>query len=305
MSLSQINSALQSSNKHIGDLEKALAEHPNDPAISLMLKSTLKHRSRLEEEFENVTRALGLDVCNYRAFGRTEKLISSVFQVILKFQDLVTLVFAAVSSGKPRRSRSVGQEHREATSFGFSHAYEGSTGIVMTLPNDRLLFSESELDETMNAVFQMAKLTSASAIKEFADRFGIAIIRGLYSWGTSHVENDLGADIDWRRGDEIRSSVFVEPPQLQNLRMLIDETSDTEEEHFDLLGTMVGADTDSRRFHFRTTSGEEIRGEFSDAISETQVVVLPHEYKVKVTKKTTIRYSIDEERVEYFIDAIL
>lgn len=305
MSLIHIHSQLRSANKSVHDLEAAVSQSPDDAALSLMLASAAKHRQRLEERFEAESRAQGVDVCNYRAFGRMEGLISGVFRAVLSFQELVTIAFAAIASGQPRKSRRVGMEYVDATSFGFSHAYEGSTGIVLTLQNERLLFGGTKLDEAMDVIFDLAQLTRTEDIRRFADQLGIGVIRQLYAWSSVNTDGELGADIDWRRGSEIRNSVFVEPPQLRELQILIDKTSDKQTETYQLHGTMVGADVAARRFRFLTDDGATIQGAFQDAISESHSVTLPRRYEVRITKTTEVHYSIDEDIVEYFLDEIV
>src|SRR5262249_41888881 len=156
-----------------------------------------------------------------------------------------------------------------ATSFAFSHAFQGSVGMVFTLPNEKVLFDASEIDSAISCVFEMAKLTTAESVRQYTERFGIAVVHELYNWCRIHSESDIGADIDWKRGPQVRAALFVQPQELSVLQRAIEESGEEQTERFELYGMLVGVDVQTKSFHFRTDDAEDIHGRFFDAISES------------------------------------
>src|SRR5207244_3970180 len=67
-------------------------------------------------------------------------------------------------------------------------------------------------------------------------------------------------------------------------------------------GTLVGADTKSKRFHFigdnATTS---IRGKFTDAISEEHKAILPTRYTALIKKTVQTTLATEEEKISHFL----
>lgn len=301
-SVAALNKALTETNESLARLERAGIERPGDRAIAHMMASMRKQRSSLEHQFEELSRRAGIDVCNYRLFGAGVDFAAGIFRSLVGFQDLLTGTFAAVKSGQRRNQRGrVGEVETRESALTLSHTYSGSAGFVFTMPNERLLLTETPLDGAFNAVFEMAKIDTLAGVRSMAERLGVGVIRDLYAWSSAQIAADLGADIDWRRGDQVRSSVFVEPKNLRQLSGLIDQTSDTSEETITLSGTLKGADVTPKRFHFKPDDGEDIRGTFSDAISEKHRVSLPSRYRAEIAVRTTVKYSTDETQIEHFL----
>ena len=70
-------------------------------------------------------------------------------------------------------------------------------------------------------------------------------------------------------------------------------------------GILVGADTKSRRFHFVTDdTDEDIRGKFSDAISESIHAEIPMRYVAHLHKTTQISFATEDEIVSYFLERL-
>jgi hypothetical protein len=67
---------------------------------------------------------------------------------------------------------------------------------------------------------------------------------------------------------------------------------------------LKGADVDAKGFHFVADNGEEMRGRFSDAISESHRAELPKRYFAIIEKTVRIKYSTEEEKPSYFLVSI-
>lgn len=296
--VARISDQLKDANARIEELDRSLAARPNDLALRYMLGSIEKHRRELESDFEQTTAAIGVDVCNYRLFGEGAEVAVGLFRALAEFQDFLTITFAAVKTG-PRQTRRVGNEFTVATALGFSHSYAGSSGFVFTLPNERLLFDESALDAAFVSIFEMAKLRNVDGIRAYAAKYGRAVIRQLHDWSAIHADNDLGADIDWRRGEDIRSNVFVQPQELDQLRTLIEQTSDSEVETLVLRGRLSGVDATTGRFHFEPDDRPEIRGIISVSIDDEHSVPIPSRHRATIEVTRTYYFATEHEQTEY------
>ena len=73
---------------------------------------------------------------------------------------------------------------------------------------------------------------------------------------------------------------------------------------------LVGADTKSRRFHFVVDDaddgiqGEDIRGKFFDAISDSHQAEIPKRYIAHLHKTTQISFATEDEDVSYFLERL-
>ncbi len=298
----EIQEKLQDTNAAIAQLERAMAVEPESLALSAVGKSLAKRQRTLESEFLAVVDSLGVDVCSYRLFGEHARpTITALSNALGDFQTLVSVVFDAIKTSLPKMRARVSAESAMETAFRFGYAFPGSLGIVLTLPNERLLFGESKLDESIFTIFDMAKASDSSQILKFAKRLGPAPIRAMYKWARDQAQSGLGVEIEWRRDRDVRAKLLVQRPEFEHLQRLIDETSQETREEITVTGQLVGADVERRSFHMRLESDTEIRGFFTDAIGLSHTVELPKLYRANITKTVTIRYSTEEEDIHYHL----
>lgn len=299
--LTAIQEELQDLNAIIAKHERTLATHMEAKSLRANIQTLRRRRQVLEDDFLEAAARVEADVCSYRLIpGESRASISALSRALNGFQTFFSLVYDAIKTGPKQRAR-LSAEVTNDTALGYAYSFSGSVGFVMTLPNEQLLLGETRLDEAMRIVFLMAKATSPQEIADFAKKLGPPPVRAMYRWASDHVEYGLEADIEWRRREQVRSSLFVQEPQLEQLRKIIAETSDETEEELEVIGNLVGADVSRKTFHIETTGGGEIRGIFADAISEEHTVVLPKPYSAKIRKRTKIVYSTEEEQVSYFL----
>ena len=145
--LLELQENIQDTTAALGQLERALVENPGSRTLGLSGKSLQKRLQVLESEFLAETHSLGVDVCSYRLFGG-QKLgrLSGLTRVLSDFQTLVSVIYDAVKSGTPKRRRRVSVDAATETAFDLGYVFPGSLGVVLTMPNERLLLGESKLD---------------------------------------------------------------------------------------------------------------------------------------------------------------
>ncbi|MBV9864427.1 MAG: hypothetical protein JO316_03705 [Abitibacteriaceae bacterium] len=296
---------LQETQAMLHSLEQAAAQHPDTPSLSLNIKSIQKRQHELEVDFATLTHAQYMDVCRYRVFGESDNqtpTLPTLTHVLGDFQSAFTLVYDALKSGKQKRQNQVGAEVAQQTAFGYGYSFSGSVGFVLTLPNERLLLDQTIIDKAIETVFKMLKPETVEQLSEYAHTLGPAPVRLVYKWATDHVKSGTGADIDWRRDQEVRASLFIQTPELEKLRQKIEQINDVAEEDIPLEGNIVGMDVDTHNFHMKFEEGNDIKGKMDESIGrEYASVALPKRYKAMIRKTTTTSYSTDEEKVSYYL----
>jgi hypothetical protein len=189
-----------------------------------------------------------------------------------------------------------------------AYAFPGSFGIAFTIPNSRLLFDDlpSQLDKTAEAVFDIVTSDAGgTTIADAVRRYGRAPIAAIYDWAKVNSDHGTGAGVEWVRGDRTKASIVVQAPQFGDLSNRLERTRQTESEVLKVDGTLVGADTKSKRFHL-VPDGQEssIKGSFSDAISEEHQASLPAKYTAIMTKTTEIRLATEAVVESYFLEQL-
>ena len=77
------------------------------------------------------------------------------------------------------------------------------------VPNDRLMLVKSELDRSIDLVFQAMEADSAQELTRLVPTIGVAAIKKLYQLADDHAKYSLSADIAWQRRGEVRKRVHL------------------------------------------------------------------------------------------------
>lgn len=301
--LLEIAEKLQDTQAAIVRLERTVALNPDSPSVVLSLNSLRKREQNLEEQFAELADRLGVDVCSYRMFPEKggQLKAKALANALSDFQTLFTQVYNAVKHGLRERVGRVTADVLAETSFDYGYSFTGSVGFVLTLPNKRLLLGETDLDAAMRIITELVKAESPEQIAAFKDTLGLAPIRSMYRWAEDHALAGLGADIQWRRQQESRVSLFVQSPQLEVLRRTIARTSEMVENEYEVEGLLVGIDTKYRSFHMEVQGMADIKGKILGEIDPDHTVKLPAFYKARIRTETIIHYSTEKEEVSYYL----
>ncbi len=305
MDLFEIVEKLEKTRAEVTRLESFVTTLPVDPALMLTMAGVRKRQEHLGLRFAQVTEQQGIDVCSYRLFtqGGGAPQLPALAKALLSFQTTFSTIYDAETTGAKSTSH-IGAQSAAATTFGYAYSFTGSVGFTLTLPNERVLVLESDLDRAMKTLFTMLKATSSDQINAFAKGLGTGSIRALYAWVDALVRSGLGADIDWRRGTEVRASVFVDLPELESLKQAIEETSDAKTETLTVTGRLVAADFKAKDHTFRMELEDaELRGVMSPNVAE--VGGLPRQYRAEVEKTTITNYAKDQEVESYTLTRLM
>jgi hypothetical protein len=279
----------------------AVAKDPHDEGLALMAESLARRQETLEAAFAEAAEADYLDICNYRLIpeaGDTYPVLG-LSKILAEFQQLVTTVFDAIKTKKPKVRARIAPELVQLSSFDFGYVAPGSLEIVLTVPNERLLLVESDLDDSVNTVFTMMKSADPHEVGELVDKVGIASVKKLYELAEDHYKYALSAHIKWKRNEEIRGEILVQPAQFERLCARLDERSEDTRELVSVKGRLVGLDVELRTFHMTFPEGEDIRGRVGPAFKEGKVSEVPGNYIADMVKTTVVYYSTREDRVTY------
>jgi hypothetical protein len=300
----EVHEMLLEAHAALSQLKKQIAANPYSRSLALTQILLEKKFRTLEETFLEASDAAGIDICTYRLTSSSSALrIKSIGSALADYQTLVSLVYDAQRNG-PKRNTHIGLECIENTSFDFGYAFHGSVGFVLTLRNERLLLVESDLDASIQTVFDMAKLATPSEIQKFAKALGPAPMRQLYKWVQCHSSVRYGAEIDWRRGDIVRQSVAVDPADFDVLQATLDRTSDNVETEIRIRGKLIGIDfrTDGvseGTFHVQTENGHDVRGKFTEQAYIPDDVVVRKACVAKILKTKKTLYFADRDEIAY------
>jgi hypothetical protein len=289
----------------ISRLENQLSLHPESIGLSANILSMRKLQSNLQTDFAKAADAIGLDIVHYRILegNPTAKALSSS---VGTFQEALTVAYDALRNG-PKSRRSPSAVIRAETELRVAYSYEGSFGIVFTVPNERFLIPnmQSCFDRAAETVVKIGKAESHKEILAQAEAsLGHATLTAVYDWAKANAQGGIGTAIEWRRGETERGQALIQLPEFAALAESLERISTRTEQTKILVATLVGADVKSHRFHLVTEEDEDIRGKFSDAISESQTADLPGKYRATLHKSTETTYATDEEKVSYFLEKL-
>jgi hypothetical protein len=300
-----LQNQLQTVGATLGRMEMEVAHHPESAGLAANFRSLKKLHSNLQDDFARVADRLGLDVLHYRLLDDrpTAKALSSS---VGTFQDAISVAYEALREG-PQERRSGSPKIALETALQVAYSYPGSFGVVFTVPTERMLIPDmqSRLDKAMEAVIDAGKAhNNKSAISNVERRMGRATVRAVYDWAKANSRHRTGTAIEWRREQTVRVEVLIQAPEFTALSDMLENIADRQERTIMPTGTLVGADIRSHRFHFVTDADEDIRGKFSEAISESQVASLPGRYLAVIRKATETKYATEEELITYFLEKL-
>lgn len=298
--LLEIAEKLQDTHAMVVQLEQTIALKGDPPPSILMTLNSLKRRQEsLESQFAAIAGTEHLDVCRYQLFPQmsTRPTLTALSKTLLGFQGLFTQVYDALSKHVQRMTSKISAEVVAETAFSVAYTFPGSLGIVLTMPNERLLIGETTLDEAMRKVFDMAKAETPEQIAEHVRDVGVAPVRALYQWVSDQLLTGVTSHVEWRRQEEIRSQLRIQSPELERTRRAIEATSAERTSTYDVVGELRGWDIDTKTFHLQTET-DEIRGKLSDEVADTyskQTVQVPKIYAARIRTTTTISLAYEKE----------
>jgi hypothetical protein len=300
----QIGDQLRDVHAEIARIERAVATHPQSKALSIDFRSMSKRRAALEAEFSALADRQDLDVLQYRLMPASSAPLSlrALTRILDKFQAAISTVYDSIKSGAKRRVK-LSADVLVESGFDFGYTYSGSVGVVLTVPNERMLLDSSRLDLAVAAFFDVAESTSRAEVIEFARRYGIASVRRIYDWSAAHADYDIAADINLTRSAATRVRLQVAPKALRRLKHIIEETSDVVDESQTVTARLAGMDVDKRTFHLVALEDEDIEGKWADIFVHDSSHVLDKDkvFTAELSKQTRVHFALEREETAWFL----
>jgi hypothetical protein len=301
-----LSEKLQDTVATLATMEAAYLKTRED-GIREVLSTLQRRQAALEAQFADAADVQGAEVCRYRVIKSEGAFPISVLADSLRaFQGWLTIMYDAVAHGPKARSR-VSAEVAQQSTLNFGYAFPGSVGFVLTIPNDRLLIGETDLDRAVSEMFDMLRVTNSAELREYSRKVGIAPIRKMHEWVNAHAKSRLSVDIKWARGETPKSDIIFQAEEAAHLAQIVESTSDETVDRLTMVGVLAGGDLHSRSFHlsFPETKGvEDIRGYLTKDIVSLKDFVLGKRYIAEVVKNTITQYSTEQETTNWELAAL-
>jgi hypothetical protein len=283
-------------------LEAELPRFQNSGGLLSNILTLRRQQESLQSAFSSAADQLGLDVVHYKLLDDSPS-ARAFARAIGGFQDALAMTYEALRFG-PKSRRVISAETEADTDLRFAYSYPGSTAVVFTIANERFLLSDwfSNLDRAAEAVIDLGKAADNTAtITRSAKLLGRASVVSIYNWAKANTQNNLGAVVEWKRDKNTTRSALIQAPEFAALSSTLERTGERKEEDLTPSGVLVGADTKTRRFHFVSDDDEDIRGKFTDAISDSQQAQLPSRYRAILHKTIETSYATEDEKASFFL----
>lgn len=289
----------------VARLELRSAEAPDDRAlrVNLAAKSKLLRRARLE--LEGIAEAQGVELCNYRLVPRRDErlILPHISNSLLQYQYVFSQTYDSLINGLKRNAR-IGDEAWQESILQIGYTYSGSFGTVLMAPSRRDFFSGS-FDRTVEAVDQLLNIRDEFEVRDVAKTLGEAVIKRLYDWSQANVEGNFDADVRWRRSDGRQFGRVVNYDDMVRMVHLISATSDEERTSIEAQGVLIGADLQTRSFHFVEPNGGAYRGALAEEFPAGAVLKLPGSYQASITRIATINYASGREKERFELERLV
>jgi hypothetical protein len=286
-------------------MERELARSPQDKGLRLTLLSAKRRAERAEELMLEMAESAQVDLCRYRMIRPNDNQFPAlhIAQSILNYQHLFTAVYDFAKSQTARASATYAKGLRERTLLNLAYTYPGSMGVLLSIPADRNLFGEGDLDNVVRALQRITEVNSEQDVKEIAREMGLNVVRKASDWAKHNWDAEYSSDVQWRDSQDVRVGSFIARERFLRISSLINQTSDEEISDVTALGTLVGYHDLSERFSFATGNGDIYNGRLHDNFAR-QVYKIPAEYTARMQERTVTNYAADTVKKTYLLLAL-
>lgn len=273
---------------------------PDDEILQMNLESVARREADLVRRLDRALRVGQEEFVRYRVVREwtTNYPVKAVASSIAAFQELVTAVFDALRTTPKRRYRPT-PESVELSAFDFAGATAGSVILSLSVPNERLLLGETDLDRALGYVERALSARQSEDLQSLAKEIGIAAITKAFVWADVSTQFALDTDVTWGKtvsGD--RRGFAITRDEAEVVRELILAKSDTEKDSIEVDCKLLGFDGATSYFHIEFLDGQtDVRGDLSPDLPRSWTT--GHLYRARLRRETTLTYATGEERVAW------
>jgi hypothetical protein len=223
--------------------------------------------------------------------------ISGLTAVLSAFQKVFTSVYDALERGPKQRAKA-GADIIAATELRFAYSFSGSVGIMMTLPNDRLLVGETKLDEAMGQTLELLSARDKIKVEAMTEIVGLPAVRLAHQWATENAKSGFGADITWMRDNSVKKELRLQTQEIAEVASSIRQA--TAQEELVVTGELLDVAMSAHTFQMQL-SDKTIQGQFQDAINAQHPAELPKTYRATLKVQQKIVIEDGKEEITYFL----
>jgi hypothetical protein len=297
---------LQDSDATLADLGVLANLEPLDPIIDLNREAIKRRRHDLERELHDLLKRQQLDLIRYKIArsGGGPCPASGVARSIWSFQELLTSVFEAVRSRgnqSPRQSEDSG----ELSALVFASAERGSVVVSLSIPNERLLLVQSDLDVSLQLVFDVLQIPTSGGLRGIAKRVGFRSTAALYLWAENSVEHGLEISIHWQKTVERGRAASLSLNEALLLKTTIEAAHDDVAETIELDCQLLNLDSLTGTFLLETADGRQITGGLADEFPRSPRPTLNRRYRATLMRVVRQSYATGEQSAAWILHKLL
>jgi hypothetical protein len=268
------------------------------------LDALAKRRRDLERQLGAQLRAEQLDLIEYRIESAAGGLCpaNAAAHALLAFQDMISCAFDALRTA-PKRLYQPSRENVELSTMLLAGARVGSLMMSLTVPNERLIAIESDLDMAFKLVFSLLRIRTQSQLVSVQERAGTAGLTLAYAWARNSVEYGLTTLISLQKNSAIAESIAVSPGDAELLQQIIGETSLERIDELDEECELRGLDLGSSTFALRTLTGENRVGQIGATFPRGAWAIYAR-YIAALTRTISVRCATGEETVRWTLERL-
>jgi hypothetical protein len=293
---------LRDSDATLADLAALANLEPVDPVIDLNREAIERRRHDLERDLHDLLKRQQLDLLRYKVArsGGGPCPASGLARSIWCLQELITSVFDAVRS---REGES--RENAELTALMFASAERGSVVVSLSIPNERLLLVQSDLDVSLQLIFDFLQIRTSGGLRGIAQRVGFKSTAALYLWAETFMEYGLEVSLHWQKTAEWARAASLSLNEALVLKTTIEATYDDLAEAIELDCQLINLDTRNGNFLVETTDGRQITGRLGDEFPRTSGPVLSGLYRATLMRVVRQSYASGEQSAAWILRKLL
>ena len=290
----------------VGHALRRLAEaEPRDPIATVNLDAVMRRRKDLERELGALLGVEQRDLIRYRLelFDGSAPPAAAVARSVLLFQSLVTTVFDAIRTG-PKRVYHPSNESVRLSSLNFASAPAGKPEMHFTIPNDRLLIVESDLDTAFGIVFELLTARAKTMFRNIAVRAGVASVAATYAWADNAAQHSLTTTITWRKASDERRTISLAHSDALLFKTAVEAITDDAVEPVECDCELLSIDEAAATFRIENADGVTLSGELAHGFPRGESWSTRRWYVAILHRATRVRYATGEEIVRWSLRAL-
>ncbi len=287
-------------------LRRFVEAEPRDPIATINLDAVMRRRRDLERELGALLGEEHHDLIRYRIdlFDRSAPPAAAVARSVLLFQSLVTAAFDAIRTA-PKRLYQPSNENVRMSSLSFASVPGRRTEIHFTIPNERLLILESDLDITFGVVFELLAARAKTLFRNIAARAGIASVAAAYAWAENAAQHSLTTTITWRKASDERRTISLSHSDALLFKTAVEAITDDAVEPLECDCELISIDEAAATFRIENADGETISGGLADGFPRGGSWTTRRWYTAVLHRATRVRYATGEEIVRWSLRGLI